>query len=175
MKKVLLILFVLAICMLAFPQGVMAADPISPDPVLIEATYEGSELDFNVDLAPTEGWLLSVAGNGNDNNWPDALTFTVSASHAWSVSADDIKADTDANEGFMMGDEGPLTTPIWMEINQGGSPNSIVSRPNVLEGYGPIPPDTIYTSDLWQRVLDSDFGSLNPFAITIRFTCTSAF
>jgi hypothetical protein len=172
MKKVLLILFVLAICVLAFPQGVMAETTLPAQNVPIDATYGGSELAFLADLDLGDGWVLSA---GSDNVAPDALTFTVSSSHAWSVSADDIKSNSDPNEGFMIGDEGPFTTPIWMEFNQDGTQHNIIARPNVLSGYGPIAPDTVYTSDLWQRVLDSDFGSTNPYTITIAFTCTSPF
>jgi hypothetical protein len=173
MKKVLLILFVLAICVLAFPHGVMAADPITPDPVIITAWYEGSALAFEVDLDLGEGWILAVGG---DDNWQDnALTYTVSASHDWSVSADDIQTNAPSTEGFMVGDEGPLTSPIQMQYNEDGAIDLTGGSRNVLEGYGPIAPGTVYYSDLWQKVVDSDFGSVNPFAITIQFTCTSAF
>jgi hypothetical protein len=177
MKKLLLIVFVLAICVLAFPQGVMAETILDPQEKTIDATYGGSALEFLVDLNLGEGWVLEVGG---DNNLVDnALTFTVSSSHDWSVQADDIQENTPSTEGYMVGDEGPtrhLTRPIQMQYNEDGAIDLTGGPRNVLENYGPISPDTVYHSDLWQEVLASDYGTtLNPFTITIEFTCSSPF
>jgi hypothetical protein len=167
MKKLLLIGIVLAICILAMPQGVLAATETSP--VTVNALYAGNPLAFAAaeDVA-SGGWAWNLLVN-NDNYKSPALKFTVTSSSNWNVLA------TATDGGFMKGSLGTLKQPFQMEVNQGGTATTVGSGLTVLHDYGPVAPNTIYKSAIWQSVGNDDFGSTTGYAITLTFTCTSDF
>jgi hypothetical protein len=167
MKKLLLIVFVLAICVLAFPHGVMAATQ-TPDPVIINAAYEGTALAFTADkVLPESGpwsWPLSV-NSPTDNKKSPALTFSVASPSNWVVGV------SGSDGGYMRGDLGTLKTAFGMEVNNDDTNNPINGGINVLSG-GPILA-TNFASDIWQPVQGDDFGSSGGYAITLTFTITA--
>jgi|WetSurMetagenome_2_1015567.scaffolds.fasta_scaffold110923_2 hypothetical protein len=166
MKKLLFFGLILAICILAMPQGVLAAT--SAPTVPIEATYLGTPLSFVAEKDLTESgswsWPLSV---NNHNLKSPALRFIVGTSSEWDVVA------TATDGGFMRGSLGLLKQPIEMEVNNDNAAHAIGSGLTVLNGYGPVASGTHYYSDLWQQVNDDDYGAASGYAITLTFTCTS--
>jgi hypothetical protein len=176
MKRILLIGFILAICILAMPQGVLAAQQSSNVP--ISALYAGSPLAFQAALSTDSGansvnpWQLV---RGTDNGRTNALVFTVSDSEAWTVTA------TGSNGGYFAGvtnSAHSLINPFWMEFSpngvRDGAQHNIIGGPAVLNG-GPIPDGSVYYSNVWQRVTDADFGDAGGYTLTITFTATSPF
>jgi hypothetical protein len=95
MKKVLLILFVLAICVLAFPHGVMAAP--APGTAQIDATV----IEFTDFTASGDAtWNMYYFTNGLEpsaptNNKPDALVLTAKSNNPWHVTV------LGTNNGFL--------------------------------------------------------------------------
>jgi hypothetical protein len=79
MKKVLLIGLILAICILAFPQGVLAAD----DSATVNANIATS-LDFTA-AGPVGTWDLQPSGDTTTASNADGITFFVNSNGAWGV------------------------------------------------------------------------------------------
>jgi hypothetical protein len=166
MKKVLLILFVLAICMLAFPQGVLADN--APRAVTIDAVY-GTPTDFNAVRNPAfTSWTLTAAASPNEVN--DAIMFTLKTqSPTWSVTA------ASDNSGFMHGDQGVnLNSPFYMYADD--VPGFVIPTGNALikEG-GPSNSNQDWNAAIRQPLLTTDPGSSIPWFITITFTCAAGF
>lgn len=177
MKRILLLGMILAICVLAFPQGVMAGD-ITPDGVVVDAAYEGSELVFTAEKydpaegGPTWPWALSENPTADTAPWnlqEDALYFTVDSTLDWDLSAsgsDDgyMRTTTTTvkpllDNAFLIKDEGDdawVTTPTaGTEIETG------------------VPADTAFWKDIDQKVVQADY-SADDYSITLTFTCSNA-
>ena len=165
MKKVLLIGLILAILLLAFPQGVMAVtDPTA----IINAELTPATLEFAV--TEPASWTL-VRG---DNYLPtaDEIKVEVDSSKYWTVSA---QADASAHRGQMISQtvaaeylENQLE--IWSETAAVPAYMSLINLVSVHKGdpgnYG----DTVFTSKLHQLVDPSD-TAMNDYQITLTFTC----
>ena len=79
MKKLLLIVFVLAICILAFPQGVLA------DNAVITATVEQS-LSFDALGSNVTAWALNYFPPGPINTNTVGLNTAVSLNNPWHIT-----------------------------------------------------------------------------------------
>ena len=165
MKKVLLILFVLAICVLAFPHGVMA-DNVQDKPVTIEADY-GSEFVtvFDAYLDPEfPAWTLGEGANGRT----DAIFFELNTLDDWIVTG-----DASATSGKMVGSEHPLKNLFLVDSPLYG-PMGFASELKFNEGKSSTS-DQDWKSDVSQVVAPDDYASSTPYAITITFTCSTTF
>ena len=165
MKKVLLILFVLAICVLAFPQGVLAATFPSND-VVISANY-GTTTTFNAakGVFPVP-WNLAA---GYDNEVKDGIVFTLTTqAPTWRVTAESD------NGGFMHGNQGNLLSPFLVHSTFNSQYLAPTGGMVVKEG------SSNYNNQNWneyirQPVALNDMGSGNGWTITIVFTCDAGF
>jgi hypothetical protein len=175
MKRVLLIGFILAICILAMPQGVLAAD--YPKTIPVDAQY-GLATDFTVTPASTSGvwnWNLQSGAPFYDNHWTQALLFSVTTSYDWSVAVADTSSLGSGRHvyGFMEGNMHNLLYPFEMTLNAGRG--AIKDSSNVKDNGHPSFSAQTWYADFWQPVADNDYGSTTGYAITLTFTCTSEF
>jgi hypothetical protein len=175
MKKLLLIGLILAILLLAFPQGVMAA---APQDVVVNANYQQTDVVFTADPAAPWSWTL-LADDADSNLYPAALVFTVTSNADWTVSAEDTKTVAQ-NKGHMIeaGTGGSHFLKQLFEI-QNPANNGFLT----LEGSGPVliqsglATVTGFNKDIRQSVLtaDRDYASSSGYTITVTFTCTNGF
>ncbi len=171
MKKLLLIVFVLAICILAFPQGVLA-DP-APVSRIITATY-GSETTFNVDLvSPSGGWDWElVANDADDNEVTNALDFFVTSQSEWDVYA---YGDYGTPVGYMWGSQGHLIAPLVITYGNKAGWGDLTTGSLLIRGEDPSADEVNWQESINQPVADNDKGSSTPFTTTVRFECVAAF
>jgi hypothetical protein len=170
MKKVLLIGFVLAICILAFPHGVLAID--QPPAVIIDATYGADSVSsLDVNLAPEFLWDLKV----NDQNEKlAALEFEVNSLAKWDVTATDTYGGP--YKGFLRGSVGPLITEYQMTVNEGagGYQNLLTDGLIVKQGAASTSPQP-WTESLRQWVGPTDLASSSGYHTEITFTLIAPF
>jgi hypothetical protein len=172
MKKVLLILFVLAICILAFPHGVMAVGVGGAQNVPITAEY-GVPTDFSV-VSQTEssGWSWKLVAN-QLNFVPTVFAFHVQASADWDLWATDVSTGTHT-DGYMQGSVKHLNNPFEMTTEPGRAwGNLLVPLKVRTEPSRTAPWD--WNADIRQNVDDNDFGSSSGFTLTTAFTITAPF
>jgi len=165
MKKVLLILFVLAICVLAFPHGVMA-DNVQDKPVTIEADY-GSEFVTVFDAYLDPEWSTWGLGTG-DNGVTDAIFFELKTLYDWTVTG-----DASASSGLMVGSEHSLKNLFLVDSPIYGYMG--FASEQIFNYGGSSTEDQDWTSSVSQFVATDDYASSTPYAITITFTCTTSF
>jgi hypothetical protein len=161
MKKVLLIGLILAICILAFPQGVMAASDNAEVIATIESVSE-------VHASFVGGWVLE---RGADNSFDNAILVTVDSTSPWGLTASDEKSVED-HKGYMVGSDGsPLATAF--EFNGAG-----LAAPQTLFPAGQAGQEenteSPYPYGIDQDVTEDDNSALAPYTITVTFTLTSA-
>jgi hypothetical protein len=175
MKKLLLILFVLAILLLAFPQGVMA-DPVN-QPVIVNAQYTTAQLTFTANTVESKfPWTLvrSDVSGYNDNLNTDALVFTVDSNSPWTVVAADTST---AHKGHMI-EAGTAGSHFLASLFQIRDTNTYT-----LDGASPVqiqtgnPVDVGFTKSIAQPLLveSHDFASSAGYTITVTFTCSNGF
>jgi hypothetical protein len=177
MKKVLLIGLILAICILAFPQGVMAAET-GNDNVIVTASFTGTALQFDAFQDPGFTWALVESAAGiippNGNLKVNGMNFTVDSRADYTVTAVDSKG---TDRGHMTnGGSGAgyhfLANPFLIE-----GTSTMVN----LEGTGTTPVTiqagtpalTNFKKDIDQAVVQSDYAAPS-YAITVTFTCTNS-
>jgi hypothetical protein len=176
MKKLLFIGLILAICILAMPQGVMAAQTNTADPVIVNAEYLAAPLGFTAGLA-TEGfvWDLIKADEGGANlrSGEDApLTFTVNSAGTWTVTVtdSDLYADSD---GYLYSPTAMVhTLANSFKIANDGDTGMI----DIIGGDVTIqtgsPEDTAFNKAIDQAVVQADYAA-DDYSITLTFTCTN--
>ena len=174
MKKLLFIGLILAICILAFPQGVLAANfGAAGGPVAIDATYgEGVGTTFTADLVKDSGvwsWDL-VAGSYTEKD--PAIHFVVTSLAKWEVTASDTGAGT---KGYLHGDQGDLINPYEMSLYKKTSWSQLTGDdPKVNDGAASTSPQP-WDEKLRQYVETNDLGSATGYHTEITFTCTAPF
>jgi hypothetical protein len=184
MKRVLLLGIILAIFILAMPQGV-SASTLTPQNVIVNAGYAGADLKCTPATTIGTGsgqsvWTLTKALNPNQKT--GALTFDIESTRAYTITAQDQKAPT--NEGYMtVSDGGTRVLANTFDMQMGGVNNVMGSRANIIRTgtppsspklvVGGPPVKTILSSDVWQPIADSDWSSTSPYSITVVFTCSS--
>ena len=166
MKKVLLIGIVLAILLLAMPQGVMA---ISQQAV-VNANYY-SATTFVVNNKFVGPWNLVVSP---DNTKDPGLSFDITTLDDWSVMA------SASNEGFMTGSNGDLKSLFQMDLRTtpaSGFQRLDLATSKVANSGGPSSEVQTWNSKLYQPVLYNDYGSASGtgYTITITFVSTTDF
>jgi hypothetical protein len=170
MKKVLLIGLILAILLLAFPQGVMAAE--KDKEVEINAAYAGGELSFDAYLtAGVEfNWALVEALVGGANARSAALTFTLDSPLDWTVNAADAAGVSDTEGHMISSSTDYVLANHFLIDNEAGTPIAIVGNPEIEVG---VPETTGFTKDIDQPVIQKDYAA-DDYQITITFTCSNA-
>jgi hypothetical protein len=157
MKKVLLIGLILAICVLAFPQGVLAAD-------------QNVEINANVnDVSElTAAWVGGTwdlyRASTDENLKSQAVHVTVDSSSQWTLSAAD--ANSEGDSGYMIS-SGDGSTPLATKFKLDGQNLDIETLRE-----GNAEPLTDYYFDVQQQVINTDDSSLT-YKITVTFTLTS--
>jgi hypothetical protein len=168
MKKVLLIGFVLAILLIAFPQGVMAET--APDTVTVTAEYLYSPLEFSADLAGEFNWDLEEAAEGGANEYPGALVFVVDSPLAWDVYAADT---TGSQPGYLYSPTAAvhnLANPFLIADEGDDDMIDIIAGPIIESG---VPADIGFIKTIDQVVEQEDYAA-NDYSITITFSCVNA-
>jgi len=169
MKKVLLILFVLAICVLAMPQGVMAATDIKP--AVVNANVTAIALDFKV-TNPTCGNPAGVWQLQRGLNTLSALTgikTEVNSSRAWQISAVGLASD---HTGSLMSQANHGNFLQALTILQESTNSYVILSGTPVVQTGPpgnLVQNLRYTN-LQQSVADLD-KALTDYQITITMTC----
>lgn len=152
MKKLLLIGLILVVCMLAFPQGVMAVNTANT------ATVDATVKTFaKIDATFNGPWELKRGANNLDNG----ITVTVDSNTPWTTKAEDL-----TNSGYLTPTVGAaLTAPLYIK---GGALTSAVD----LETAGLPQASTPLSYDLDQAV-DNDDDANVAYHMTITFTLTT--
>ena len=169
MKKVLLIGLILAICILAMPQGVMAATDIKP--AVVNANVTAIALDFKV-TNPTCGdpagvWQLQRGLNTLSAS--TGIKTEVNSSRAWQISA---VGAASAHTGSMISGGSPSNFLQALTILQESTNSYVVLSGTPVVQTGPpgnLVQNLRYTN-LQQSVADLD-KALTDYQITITMTC----
>ena len=163
MKKVLLIGLILAICILAFPQGVMAAT--SGDTANVVANIEDKCEVTSTFNAPALGWNLE---RNAPNDLSNAITVTVDSSSPWGLVASHTPV-VPANKGFMVSSDGATRMKTAFVFAGTG-----LAVDNALFDPGQTPQaKTTYNWAVGQPVLWSDNAAL-VYNMVITFTLTAS-
>jgi hypothetical protein len=186
MKKLLLIVFVLAICVLAFSQGVMADTPVPAKEVAINAKFLPKDLVFDAQTYGPSGpgslvWDLHV---DPENSKPNAIYLKVDSSRDWEITAYDKDASgaSPKEDGKLLGDQHSLQKYFLIaQLGTGGLEGSVFDNivggsgavTSIVKG-GPLNVAQFIYPDVKQEVTATDFGSKTGYKITIVFTCTEA-
>jgi len=163
MKKVLLIGLILAICILAMPQGVMAALGDSA-PATVTGNFASIAI-LKAQFNPgSPAWALS---RGSNNPLTGGINVSVDCNQPWQVNA----ADTDAapDKGFMTS---PLPARLIMPFNVTASDNAwhnLQAPFQVVTGFSQ--PYTNYYYNIRQEVTNDD--KAGSYAITVTYTITA--
>ena len=179
MKRILLLGIVLAICILVMPQGVLANE-ITPDGVLVDASYAGSALTFTADKntgegAPSWPWALSENAADADAPWnlqDNALVFTVDSTLDWTVGA------TASDDGYMRTETTTvkplLNNPFMIATDDGLSMTDLelIDLETTTTIETGIPADVGFSKDIDQKVVQADY-SASDYKITLTFTCSN--
>jgi hypothetical protein len=168
MKKVLLLGLILAIFILAMPQGVLAATDSSPaivtasvqDALDVQATWNGGT------------WALAQSDN-TLNPTGGAINVTVYSTSPWYLGVSD--ANTGTNTGKMISTTG--TTPMiplgsFFRISR-DTPLALAVLPQttiISNGQAQVPTD--YKFAIAQQILPTD-DSARDYSITLTFLLTS--
>jgi len=166
MKKVLLIGFILAILLLAFPQGVMAVDDAT---AVVNADLAQVALNFKV-TEPTTTWNLVRGANDLGSADPSLadIKIEVDTSNYWTVSAEDT---TTAHKGHLISTSGEfLANPLMIETtNADTTGTSLAAKVDVGSGNPGSYTDTIFYRNLHQLVETTD-KARSDYTITLTFS-----
>jgi|GEM_PF-4749549 hypothetical protein len=127
MKKLLVLLFLIFVCILAFPQGAAASSSMA-----------------NATLTATQSSAIEITINGTESQWaltpdttfvdsPSSLSVVVNSSGNWAVAASD--ADTVNTNGYMTQYVTAyvptihLTNPLKVEATSGTGSGTYVTLP----------------------------------------------
>jgi hypothetical protein len=178
MKRVLLIGFILAILILAMPQGVLALTQGSN--VDVKAIF-APPLTFSASSASTSGSVTWNLGRGSDNLYPSGLSFTIGAAAPWDITASHTPTGS-FTKGHMSGATHQLAAPFQMTLgrNVGVAAPSAGTMGDLTSGTpivisSEVPRATTYNSNMWQTVTGDDWGEQLGYSMTIVFTATAAF
>jgi hypothetical protein len=184
MKRVLLIGIILAILILAMPQGVLAATKTPT--VIVNAGYAGADLTCTPSTTIGSGTGLSAwdltKTSGNNNFRSNALSIAIESTRTYHITAQDNKGAT--NEGLMTASDTAglhvLANPFQMQM--GGTGGARGSAADIIRTGSPLaakevvtglPAKFTFQSDVWQQIADTDWSSTSPYSITILFTCSN--
>jgi hypothetical protein len=146
MKKVLFLGFILAILLLAFPQGVTAATTGS---VTVDASIADS-IDFTPSVT-TITWPL-VFTPSPINTLDPAVTFAVTSNRPWKINVDDKDGAT-AGHLTPWGGSGYSGTPLFNALHVGSVNLDTAGGGIILSGEkGSSSPTTSFT----QTLVDTD-------------------
>jgi hypothetical protein len=161
MRKLLLIGLVIAVCMLAFPQGVLAAD------VPIAATL-GSSITFDAS-GPSDAWALSYNESEHINTLVDGIHLAVTSNDNWSVTV----IGNNNGKFTEMGSGGhQLTNPLLIStIASPGSEDWTSTIGSVAIANG-VPGIFDVPRSLQQTIVFTDYPS-NNYQIILTFTCSA--
>jgi hypothetical protein len=176
MKRVLLLGFILAICILAMPQGVLADPPVQP--ITINAQY-GAATTFSVTGADGTSTTIDMGGltAGDDNLRNAALHFNVLSQGTWTVTGKDISnGGVPVHAGYMEGSQGPLTDRFLMITKEDGD-GTWHNFGGTVTVYHGIPSASAvpWTENVMQHVYDYDNGSGTGYSIALEFDCAATF
>jgi hypothetical protein len=182
MKRVLLIGIVLAICILAMPQGVLATT-LTGKNVNVDAKYAGADITCTpastVGSGSSSTWVLTKANNPNLKT--GGITVGLETTRSYTITAYDSKGLT--NEGKMTATDGAgahvLANAFQMQMGGtggvlGAAADIIETTPGTPKLFVSGPPSKpTLSSSIWQNIADTDWSSATPYSITIVFTCSN--
>jgi len=169
MKKVLLLGLILAILILAMPQGVLAATGTG------SATVSASIEDYTtLSVVQPSLWTMSFANNpiqcdsvATCNLKDNAISGTVYSSDDWTLTAH-------ADAPYQMGasSTGPyLTNLLYIQTESGWGDLNVPGT--IAHGAGNLAVGEPFANDLKQTLADADRSDLG-YSIVIALTATSA-
>jgi len=164
MKKVLLIGFVLAILLLAFPQGVMAATTLDSTTAVVSAgvtDYADIIATFN-----SGGWTL----NRSENPLANGINLTVDCSQHWAVTAAD--ADPSNTKGYMDNTNHNHSLATAFAIDTSTVQNAVLTGADLAFVGGNPQPATLSQYDIAQFVTNLD-DTAESYDITVAFTLST--
>ena len=169
MKKLLLIGLILAICILAFPQGVLAADSIAEVNANIQET-----LSFTA-TGPSGEWALTPVATTTTATNAEGITFDVTSNALWNVN---VKSTTPANGKMVpfMVESGatPLDKVLKIEGITPGSFQDVTSIVDILSELKTDADGTLYYKKLQQETVITDsrlMAAFNHYTIDLTFEC----
>ena len=172
MKKVILIGLILAILLLAFPQGVMAAT----DTAAVSATI--ADYIFLDVTGPTSAWPLEFTHVTNEcdavpecNQLTNAISFAINTNDAWFLTA---KQDSTGQVGRLLSGSTYLTNPLYIGPNTANNYVTVVSADQLLESGTTVGVITPFTKNLRQTLAIGDQSALGTYSITLTFDATTA-
>jgi len=161
MKKVLLIGLILAICILAFPQGVMAATDIKGADVNAQVV---DTCKVTAEFVPPSGGVWNLERNVA-NALPNGIHVTVDSSSKWSLDVVDAKA---TDPGFMVSTVGAIPLNNAFVFEGAG----LAASRNLFPSGQLAQPVTPYDYDIGQPITATDNSDL-AYIITVTFTLIS--
>ena len=167
MKRVLLLGIILAIFILAMPQGVLAAtNPTVPVTAnvedVLECTADGGD--------STGAWAL-IRGQDNVLAGSEGMTLTVNSTFDWDLVASDESTTTTTGYMYDSGVDKYLNNPFKIEGIDTTGMRPLTSDVS-LESGSPQELNTYY-HDISQEVEFADYSG-DSYTITVTFTCTQA-
>jgi hypothetical protein len=168
MKKVLLLGMILVICVLAFPQGVMAALGDSA-PAIVTGSFSSIAIikaQFNPLGVPAGAtpWALSRA---NMNPLTGGINVSVDCNQPWQVNAADTKS---SDKGFMTSTANRLINPFNVSVSGDTNWHNLMGG-NVLVVTGQSQTYQNYNYNIQQQVTNDD--KAGDYAITVTYTLTA--
>ena len=174
MKKVLLIGFVLAILLLAFPQGVMAAVS-DGDSAIVTATIA----DY-IDLVVTgpSTWGLTYTATQcaipsdytNCNQLTNAISFDISSNDGWALS---VLGDNTGNQGFLRSSgTGAASLQRRFLIGPDSSSNYVTVETTKQLHIGVLGDTVPFTKNLQQTLAITD-DATKTYTLTLVFDATT--
>jgi hypothetical protein len=166
MKRVLLLGIVLAIFILAMPQGVLAitnpAVPVTANVAdVLECTADGG--------SSTAAWAL-VRGQDNVLSGSNGITLTVNSTFDWNLIAQDLTGSGTVGHMYDSGVLKFLNQPFMIE-DDASTMTSLAGTVDIESG--PPQAETTYTHDISQEVEFADYSG-DGYTITVTFTCSQA-
>jgi hypothetical protein len=177
MKRVLLIGIILAILILAMPQGVSAATSSGGAAQAAEVTATIADYITLVVTGPASTWMLNFDNNpvqcdsdAKCNQLNNAITFAISSNDGWTLSA---VGDNSGNIGFLKTSESPFLSLV-NRLKIGPNPTAAyvtVETTKTLQTgtLGVTPP---FTKNLQQTLAITD-DATRTYHLTLTFDATT--
>ena len=175
MKRVLLLGFILAICVLAVPQGVSAATLGTPSSAVVNAEVADHAAITVVFVPPTTPgyWLLDRQW---DNELSNGIHMNVDCSQPWAVTVVTDANTVPGTQGYMLSTVGgiKLNQPFYIKCTIGSVPGNYHTLTSgaygIASGTPQLPTDYFY--NIAQPVVVADNAALS-YTMTQVYTLAS--
>jgi hypothetical protein len=170
MKRILLLGIILAICILAMPQGVLAATASSGGSAVVSATIEDY---INLVVTGPSVWTLSYTASAcgdHCNVLSPGIKFDISSNDGWTLTA----SKNGPNDGYLKAGTYNLANRLFIGPNPYAAPENWISTDaahKIETGLKGVTPQ--FSRDLQQTLSINDDANLGTYSITLAFDATT--